>query len=197
MNAAKIPNLFQCPSCLWAGIDNREIPARQRRCPKCWTQIVPVNKRRQRIDRKARVFSIEGCSHTWDGTELKMSLPWPPSNNVYYRHARGVTYISADGRAFKAAVWRVLQGVHSFGEARVRMTVTMIGPTHQRRDIKNFDKALCDVLNRDDKARFRGVYDDDEQIDDFRVLRGPVRPGGQVQVVLTEIAPAVVAPELF
>lgn len=147
--------------------------------------------KRARIDREARVFSTDACYHRWDGETLEMLLPWPPSNNVYYR-SRVVfkrvgkpfvtTYIGADGDAYVKAVAAILAGVHSFGTARLRVCVVLHGPTRQRRDVKNFDKALCDSMNG-------LVYADDSQIDDFRVVRGRHRPGGAVLVRIREMAP--------
>ena len=37
-----------------------------------------------------------------------ITLPWPPSLNRYYRNVAGVTKISAEGRAYRAAVVNLL-----------------------------------------------------------------------------------------
>ena len=38
----------------------------------------------------------------------RLTLPWPPSVNRYYRNVAGVTKISAEGRAYRAAVVNLL-----------------------------------------------------------------------------------------
>ena len=38
----------------------------------------------------------------------RLTLPWPPSVNRYYRNVSGVTKISAEGRAYRAAVVNLL-----------------------------------------------------------------------------------------
>ncbi|HGU8496160.1 crossover junction endodeoxyribonuclease RusA, partial [Escherichia coli] len=35
-----------------------------------------------------------------------ITLPWPPSNNRYYRHNRGRTHVSAEGQAYRDNVAR-------------------------------------------------------------------------------------------
>ena len=37
-------------------------------------------------------------------TEITLVLPYPVSNNTYYRHFRGITTISKRGREYKAEV---------------------------------------------------------------------------------------------
>ncbi|EKW75865.1 endodeoxyribonuclease RusA family protein, partial [Escherichia coli 97.1742] len=39
-----------------------------------------------------------------------ITLPWPPSNNRYYRHNRGRTHISAEGQAYRDNVARIIKG---------------------------------------------------------------------------------------
>lgn len=41
--------------------------------------------------------------------EYRISLPWPPSNNRYYRHNRGRTHISAEGQAYRDSVSRIIK----------------------------------------------------------------------------------------
>ena len=38
-----------------------------------------------------------------------ITLPWPPSNNRYYRHNRGRTHVSAEGQAYRANVARIIK----------------------------------------------------------------------------------------
>ncbi|HAI9572109.1 TPA: hypothetical protein HL151_00045 [Escherichia coli] len=41
--------------------------------------------------------------------QYRISLPWPPSNNRYYRHNRGRTHISAEGQAYRDSVARIIK----------------------------------------------------------------------------------------
>lgn len=41
--------------------------------------------------------------------EYRISLPWPPSNNRYYRHNRGRTHISTEGQAYRDSVARIIK----------------------------------------------------------------------------------------
>jgi crossover junction endodeoxyribonuclease RusA len=154
-----------------------------------------MTRRPARIDRHARAFPTADCYHRWDGETLEMLLPFPPSVNVYYRHraANGfvTTYISADGKAFRQAVRKLLDGAHSFGQARLRVAIVLSGPTKAKRDIANFLKGLDDTLQRDDEDGFAGVFDDDSQIDDYRVVRGRCQPRGCVLVRIREIPPVI------
>ena len=39
----------------------------------------------------------------------RISLAWPPSNNRYYRHNRGRTHISTEGRQYRYLVAEVIK----------------------------------------------------------------------------------------
>ncbi len=104
-----------------------------------------------------------------------LTLPWPPSVNRYWRHNRGRTHISKEGRDYRVAVADavVSQRVPSFGVARVGVRLTCIPPDRRRRDLDNLTKGLLDALED------AGVFDDDSQIDEINLLRSqpPEKPG--------------------
>lgn len=56
--------------------------------------------------------------------------------------------------------------------ARLAVTIKLHAPNKRRFDIDNRVKAVLDALVR------AQVFDDDEQVDDLRVLRGPIVKGG-------------------
>jgi crossover junction endodeoxyribonuclease RusA len=61
-----------------------------------------------------------------------------------------------------------------------RVIIMAFPPDKRRRDIDNIEKALLDTL--------KGVaYDDDFQIADKRITRGPVVAGGKVEVLVQAI----------
>ena len=64
---------------------------------------------------------------------------------------------------------------------RLKITIKAYMPDRRRRDIDNLTKALLDAL-----AHAR-LYEDDEQIDDLRIVRMGVEKPGRVEVELTEL----------
>jgi crossover junction endodeoxyribonuclease RusA len=111
---------------------------------------------------------------------IELVLPYPPSNNRYYRHARGRHYISAEGETYRGKVLAQAQGAR-LGAARLAVEITVHPPDRRRRDLDNTLKALLDALAH------AGVYDNDEQIDMLHVRRSEVIKGGIVRVLVEAI----------
>jgi crossover junction endodeoxyribonuclease RusA len=89
--------------------------------------------------------------------------------------------IGARGRAYRKAA------IEAIGEQEVpvegiggllKVELLAHPPDRRRRDLDNLQKALLDAVVA------AGVIEDDSNIDDLRVVRGPVFPGGKVQVVI-------------
>lgn len=97
--------------------------------------------------------------------------------------------ISAAGREYRRAVGHeVLQGRAvgicrpSAYTGRLAVTVNIHAPDRRRRDIDNVAKALLDALTH------AGLWEDDSQLDDLRLIRGAVRPrNGCVVVAVAQI----------
>ncbi len=91
-------------------------------------------------------------------------------------------YLKLQGREYKKAVADIISaaGIKTI-EGRVAVFVRAFMPDKRRRDIMNLEKILSDSLTS------AGVWLDDSQIDDFRIVRGSVEKGGRVEVVITEI----------
>lgn len=90
-----------------------------------------------------------------------LALPWPPSNNVYYRHDRGVTHLSAKGRQYRAAVHAaVLIQRERVGPmfGILEMRIIVCPPNRIQRDLDNLLKAPQDAL------AWAAVYKNDSQI---------------------------------
>ena len=116
-----------------------------------------------------------------DVIHLEFTLPWPPSVNHYWRMYRGRMVIGARGRAYRIAA------IQAINEQRVpterlggllQVGLLAYPPDRRRRDLDNLQKALLDSVVA------AGVIEDDSNIDDLRVVRGRVLPGGQVAVVI-------------
>jgi crossover junction endodeoxyribonuclease RusA len=111
---------------------------------------------------------------------MQILLPWPPSNNVYYRHNRGRTHISDEGRAYQEAVIYLTraQDIKRFGTLPIAVRLIANPPDNRRRDLDNLVKGVFDALT---KAR---VWEDDSQVHDLHLKWGEVgKPGGLVVTV--------------
>ncbi len=113
---------------------------------------------------------------------ITLDLPFPPSVNHYYRHFRGRTLISREGRAFRKRVCSILaaRGMRPVG-GPLAVEVDIYPPDRRRRDIDNIQKSLFDALQHG------RVYYDDNQIAEIHIRRREVRPRGKVTVRINTI----------
>ena len=118
--------------------------------------------------------------------EYHLKLPWPPSVNTYWRHARGRHYISKKGKEYRQQIIKIIQQQHLDINTPARLKIAIIAnaPDKRRRDLDNLQKAVFDSLTH------AGFMQDDEQIDDFRVRRGERERGGSLDIVITELEAA-------
>jgi len=116
----------------------------------------------------------------------RISLAWPPSNNRYYRHNRGRTHISTEGKQYRYMVAEVIKqemldiGITSPLKVRIERHM----PDRRRRDLDNLQKAAFDALTK------AGFWMDDVQVVDYRVVKMPVVKGGRLELTITEMEPA-------
>ena len=111
---------------------------------------------------------------------ISILLPWPPSVNRYWRHNRGRTHISTEGKHYRQEVQTRVQcnRLPTFGTTRLAVSVFAYPPDRRVRDLDNTLKALLDALAA------AGVYDSDGQIDRLEIERREVRTGGEVRVTI-------------
>lgn len=122
-------------------------------------------------------------------SDLTLVLPFPPSVNHYWRHVIMGKYvrtlISAAGREFKLNVAQALQNQLGAKIAPIlcdcRLYVSLHAPDRRRRDVDNYAKALLDSLTE------AGVWADDSQIRDLRLVWGDVLPGGKAVVTIRKM----------
>jgi len=113
---------------------------------------------------------------------LIIDLPFPNSTNTHWRHARGRTYISPQGVAFREAVALAakLHGEKA-PEGRLAVGVILYPPDRRKRDIDNFaGKNLLDSLT------YAGIIEDDSLIDRLVIERGAIVKGGKCRVYISQ-----------
>ncbi|WP_233854064.1 RusA family crossover junction endodeoxyribonuclease [Paraburkholderia sp. HD33-4] len=110
-----------------------------------------------------------------------ITLPLPPSVNTYWRKSPHGMYITQQGKDFRKAVAEIIaeRQCLKFGTARLFMAVRLSMRDKRASDLDNRLKALCDALEH------AGVFDDDEQIDELHIIRGPVLKGGECRVMIS------------
>lgn len=114
---------------------------------------------------------------------MRLTLPFPPSVNQYYRHVSkgplaGRVLISEAGRAYRKAVDAVVR------QARARkalampleLRVAVYPPDRRKRDLDNLLKATQDSLEKS------GVYLSDSQIHRISIWFAERVVGGQLEV---------------
>ena len=111
-----------------------------------------------------------------------LQLPWPPSNNRYWRHSRGIHYISDWGKRYRKEVIEIIQQQQLDIKItpRIRIAIHAAPPDNRKRDLDNLPKAVFDALTS------AGFWLDDGQIDDMRIKRCQAIKGGMLVLVVTE-----------
>lgn len=98
---------------------------------------------------------------------MRITLPWPPSVNRYWRSVKGRVLISAAGQCYRRdVVMKVLtERTGSVGIAPVAMRIDAYYPDRRRRDIDNILKAPLDALTH------AAVWADDSQIEALSIRK--------------------------
>ncbi|ORM64521.1 hypothetical protein PRCB_16445 [Pantoea rodasii] len=111
---------------------------------------------------------------------MKLTLPFPPSVNTYWRNTGKGVLISASGRSFRsnaiAAVYMQLGRKPKPIEVDVEVTVIISPPDRRQRDLDNYLKALFDSMTH------AGIWRDDSQVKRMAVEWGPVTKGGFAEI---------------
>lgn len=126
---------------------------------------------------------------------MLLTLPFPPSLNHYWRHvvlpmrggkSRAQVVISKDGREYREAVLTSCAACSLTrwpGHERLKVTLTLHAPDARKRDLDNHAKAALDALTH------AGIWADDSQIDELRIVRGAKFGGAGLLRVLVERIP--------
>jgi len=123
--------------------------------------------------------------------QLGFYLPWPPTMNTYWRHVGRKTLLSAAGREYREEALALLADAYPVAAnprpliaGRLAVLLECCPPDRRRRDLDNLPKALLDALTH------AGVWGDDSQIDDLRLVRRGVQENAGVFVTVLEIEQA-------
>ena len=109
----------------------------------------------------------------------RITLPYPPSLNHYYRFVNGRVLISKKGRAYKEIVGHLLRNMVP-AEGRVELSVEVFPKSKRKYDLDNLLKCLCDALQG-------GAYHDDSQIHKITMEKfEPIDKEGRVIVEILE-----------
>ncbi|WP_096978498.1 RusA family crossover junction endodeoxyribonuclease [Escherichia coli] len=114
--------------------------------------------------------------------EYRFCLPYPPSNNRFYRHAHGINYLSKEGRQYKEAVKKIITDLKLDINLQCKLSITVYiaPPDNRRRDIDNVGKALFDGIT------YSGFWSDDSQVDAMRFVRCSKIKNGLLFVIVRE-----------
>lgn len=115
-------------------------------------------------------------------------LPFPPSVNAMWRAVvRGkiaVNILSEKGRKYRESAIEAIGRVDKPMSGRLQVSLDLHPPTMRRYDADNFVKAVFDAMTH------AKVWLDDEQVDQFGVLKCPKdKDDPRVVVTITEIEP--------
>ncbi|MET3068791.1 RusA family crossover junction endodeoxyribonuclease [Atlantibacter hermannii] len=124
---------------------------------------------------------------------MKLTLPFPPSVNTYWRAPNrgplaGRHLISAAGRKYQsdacAAIIEQLRRLPKPSTTPAAVAIILFPPDQRHRDLDNYNKALFDALTH------AGVWEDDSQVKRMLVEWGPVVPKGKVEITISTFNPA-------
>jgi crossover junction endodeoxyribonuclease RusA len=118
-------------------------------------------------------------------TELKLTLPYPPTINHYWGQLGSKKYLGKKGKEFREAVFLCAYNARKGTlNARLKMEVYLYPPDNRKRDVDNVLKPLLDALEH------AGVYENDSQIDKLCITRMEVLKGGLCDVVISALNPS-------
>lgn len=122
--------------------------------------------------------------------KIKLSLPWPPTVNHYWRmgivDGKPRIFASAEGIAYRDRVRACCHQQNAGRNAQLgplNVRIAAFFPDRRKRDIENIQKALLDALGK----KGGHVYHDDSQIADLHIWRAGLRKGGCVEITIAPL----------
>lgn len=119
---------------------------------------------------------------------MRLTLPFPPSVNGYWRSTRKGVLISERGRIFRsnalASIYQQLRCRPPALLTELEVHLVLCPPSRAKRDLDNFQKALFDGLTH------AGIWKDDSQVKRMLVEWGPVTKGGKAEINISTFSGA-------
>ena len=115
---------------------------------------------------------------------MNLTLPFPPTGNHATKHTSfGAHYATPELKAYRSIVRSLVAqcGADTRLEGEIRVVAEINPPDRRRRDMDNTWKTAGDALTH------AGVWLDDFQIADLRLIRGRVVKGGSITVSVEEL----------
>ena len=117
--------------------------------------------------------------------DIVLDIPWPPTANKIWRHARGQNYLSRPYKDFLSLTYMVVRQQlprhHRRIETPVRLTIDLYPPNRVRYDIDNRIKPILDALTR------AGVWQDDSLVIELHVSKRSTLKRGRAIIEIHEI----------
>ncbi len=103
-------------------------------------------------------------------SDWTLRLPWPPSKNGYWRTFRNRQILSVKARAYRVLAREAVESQLGADTAlklsgRLKVRLEFYPPTRCKWDVDGRPGGLLDALTH------TGVWGDDSQIDDLRLIR--------------------------
>ncbi len=110
---------------------------------------------------------------------ISLTLPWPPSSNVYWRMGHGHMHRSKAATDYIEALrWKCLaDGVREPLEGHLAITAVMYFPWPVKGDLGNREKVLSDACNG-------VVWVDDAQLWDIHLIREYSKENPRVELTV-------------
>ena len=111
-------------------------------------------------------------------------LPFPPSNNTYYRRTSKGMRISEKGRSYKCQVKRCMSRYGLANESiasDVHLDIDVYPPDKRKRDLDNLFKGVFDSLTD------CGYWIDDSQVKKLGATMKPVDPNPRIEIFINVI----------
>lgn len=116
--------------------------------------------------------------------EFTIALPFPPTGNHAVKHSStGGHYRTHEYVSYLASVKSsvICSAADNYLSGPIKVVAEIHPPDHRRRDMDNTWKTLADAMTH------AGVWKDDHQVADLRLVRREPRDGGMVVVSIEEM----------
>jgi crossover junction endodeoxyribonuclease RusA len=115
-------------------------------------------------------------------SEIKLTLPYPPSANKIWRYVGGEPKLSDEAKVYREHVAiEVIRAGNPRLDGRLGIEMLVYPPDNRVRDLDNVQKAILDALEHS------RVFENDSQIDEIHVYRRRPWPEGLVNVWLWQL----------